>query len=174
MNAALERVRRVLKEEKKEGNSAAAIRNCQVGIAYCTDLQQTPCTTNTSGSRAGSSRRCTGAPAGGRAAQGRRQLQWRSGRDDEGAVPPPLPLFQCVCPNPHPLQGSLGPGVHVAQSLVVCVCVWGVYRRWRVVPAGCFRISPPISLLSSSQPTLSSKFVRRNLSFSLVSRCVYV
>ena len=40
MNAALEGVKRVLKEEKKEGNSAAAIRNCQVGIAYCTDLQQ--------------------------------------------------------------------------------------------------------------------------------------
>jgi hypothetical protein len=29
MNAALEGVKRVLKEEKKEGNSAAAIRNCQ-------------------------------------------------------------------------------------------------------------------------------------------------
>lgn len=30
MDAALEGLRRVLKEEKKEGNSAAAVKSCQV------------------------------------------------------------------------------------------------------------------------------------------------
>ena len=32
MNAALERVRRVMKEEKNEENSMSAIKNCQVNL----------------------------------------------------------------------------------------------------------------------------------------------
>jgi hypothetical protein len=145
MNAALEGVKRVLKEEKKEGNSAAAIRNCQALHVGVLELLQA-----VERHRAGDS--CNG-----------------------GAGETTRELSRLLC---HCFSVS-------AQILTLCKVLWArsrssvssgvcLCRRWRVVPAGCLRISPPISLLSSSQPTLSSKFAGRNIFFSLVSRCLGV